>query len=614
MPRTAFLVAAINIVLVIALSVFVAERFAYHIERGTEQHLVTILNDAEEGWATIRSDGFKVIVGGLAEDEAARFRTVQLISGAVHKNRILDKTSVSQPDGLSPPRFSLEILRNVDRASLIGLIPTSTGRDAILDRVRNLHPDMQITDMLELADYTAPDGWESSVEFGLEQLKEIARSKVSITPNRIHVTAVSDTPEGQETLKQSLARGKPETLNLVLDISAPRPVITPFIFRLKVSGKQGTLETCSADTNHSRSRIIRALARVNLTKDISCDVGLGVPTTDWSTAVIQSIDALVELGSATVTFKDSDISLIVDHTVSQKQFDRTIGLLENTLPDLFSLKATLTPKPLAEGEAGGEVLPDFSATKSPEGIVELRGRLPDQLRKDAVTAYAASLFDKENIYNQTRIVEGLPDNWTLRSMAGLEALSHLHNGSLSVLPDAITIKGKSSQKDISSTVSRIFTTRIGTDGTYNIDVVFDENLVKTKEDSTVLSDEACETFVINILATRKIDFAPSSSTIETQSQSVIDEIANALVQCPDARFEISGHTDSQGSEESNMVLSQGRADAVLTALLDRRILTSKMISKGYGETRPIANNETEEGRAQNRRIEFRLIKETAKDG
>jgi OOP family OmpA-OmpF porin len=87
-----------------------------------------------------------------------------------------------------------------------------------------------------------------------------------------------------------------------------------------------------------------------------------------------------------------------------------------------------------------------------------------------------------------------------------------------------------------------------------------------------------------------------------------------LAECPDAQFEIRGHTDSQGGEESNLALSQGRADAVLNALLDRRVHTTKMISKGYGEAQPIADNATEAGRAKNRRIEFKLIKKETDDG
>jgi len=613
MRWTALLSGAISIVLACALAVFTAGKLVDHVERHTERRLVTILNEAGESWATVRADGFQVVIGGLAADEATRFRTIQLMNANVNENRVRDKTSVSQPDGLQPPRFSLEILRNVERVSLIGLIPTSQGRDSILERVRKLNPDTQVTDMLEQADHAAPDGWQTSVDFALSRLEQLPRSKVSITPERVKVTAVSETPEAEKSLKKKLASDKPENVNLVLDISAPRPVITPFQFRLKVNEGQGTLDACSADTSFARTKITHSLRGVGLTGGVACNVGLGVPTTDWADAVIMSVEAMAELKSGTITFTDSDIALIASDTVTQETFDTVVGKLENRLPKLFSLQAILTPKPLIDGQTGEVILPDFTATKSPEGLVQMRGRLPDELRKTTVSAYAASLFGDESIFNQTRIVEGLPDGWTVRSMAALEALSHMHNGSVIVQPDTISVRGRSAKEDISSIISRIFATRIGSNTNFESDVTYDANLdVEVAE--VGLTDADCEKQITAVLGARKINFAPSSSSIEEASLGVIDSIAEILSECPDARFEIAGYTDSQGGEDSNKALSQGRADAVLAALLQRRIRTTKMKSVGYGEADPIADNDTEEGRAQNRRIEFSLIQETSDDG
>lgn len=615
MRRTALLTAAISFVLASALAIFSAGKLVDHVERHTERQLITLLNGVGENWATVRADGFQVIVGGLAENEATRFRTLQLISGNINQGRVYDRTNVSQPDGLQPPKFSLEILRNVERVSLIGLVPVSTGREYILEQVRNLHTDTEVTDMLEQVDFPAPEGWKDAVDFGLSRLKQVPRSKISVTPKRVKVTAVSDTPEEQQSLQKSLAKNKPEILKLILDVSAPRPVITPFLFRLKVVEGQGVLEACSADTNFAGAKITRALYRVKITGNIPCQVGLGVPTTEWDAAVILSIEAMKNIGSGTITLSDSDISLIASQNVSQNTFDNAVGMLENSLPKLFSLQAILTPKPLIDGQTGEIILPDFTATKSPEGMVQMRGRLPDQIRKDAISAYAASLFGKDNIHNQTRIVENLPDGWIIRSMAGLEAMSHMRNGSVVVLPDEVIIKGRSAKDDISSIISRIFATRIGTSANYTVDVEFDENLVPTTPTEPLgISDQDCVKQITAVLGATKINFAPSSSSIEEASLGVIDSITEILLECPNAQFEISGHTDSQGSEGTNATLSQGRADAVLSALLDRRVLTAKMISKGYGETRPIADNSTEDGRAQNRRIEFKLIKKDTDDG
>ena len=88
----------------------------------------------------------------------------------------------------------------------------------------------------------------------------------------------------------------------------------------------------------------------------------------------------------------------------------------------------------------------------------------------------------------------------------------------------------------------------------------------------------------------------------------MDAIAELLKTCGDVKLEIQGHTDSQGREEMNLALSQARAQSVLNELQARRVLTSSFAAKGYGELQPIADNDSEEGRETNRRIEFRLIK------
>jgi OOP family OmpA-OmpF porin len=123
------------------------------------------------------------------------------------------------------------------------------------------------------------------------------------------------------------------------------------------------------------------------------------------------------------------------------------------------------------------------------------------------------------------------------------------------------------------------------------------------------SPEECVERINAILESRKITFAPGSAEIDTDARETIDRIAEAMKECEEVAMEIGGHTDSQGREEMNERLSQNRADAVLSALLARRVLTSNLTARGYGEAEPIADNDTEEGREANRRIEFRLLPE-----
>jgi OOP family OmpA-OmpF porin len=121
-------------------------------------------------------------------------------------------------------------------------------------------------------------------------------------------------------------------------------------------------------------------------------------------------------------------------------------------------------------------------------------------------------------------------------------------------------------------------------------------------------DAACAAEIAGILAADSIEFAAGSATLAPESERVVAEIAETLRACPDAAFEVGGHTDSQGSESGNQRLSEQRARAVLTALRSDELPLLAMTAKGYGESEPVADNATAEGRAQNRRIAFTLVR------
>lgn len=587
---------------------FMSNRAVDFLESETQTQVDSALLASGQNWATIRADGLLVHLTGLAPDEAARLRAIEVIGQMVDTRRLEDRTTVLQSSGIQEPRFSLEVLRNVDRISLIGLIPARAGRASILNKAEEIADGGAVTDMLESAEYALPEGWQRNLDYGLESLAELPRSKISITPDTVRITAVTESPSEKAEVEQLLARTKPDGTNLVMDISAPRPVITPFRFRMNLDGEFVRLLDCSADTKASRARILRAVAKAGHQGKGICNIGLGVPTTDWDTAIVQSIEALSALGGGTLTFTDSDVSLVALDTTKQDTFDRVIGKLENDLPQLFSLQAILPPKILESGAEAEQELPEFTATRSPEGLVQLRGRVPNELAKTSIGVYAKSLFGEESVYNQTRIDADLPDGWPIRVLAGLEGLSQLNNGSIIVQPELVSIKGVGAQEDISAEVSRVFATRLGDAKTYKIEVTFDPNLKpKRNELEAKLDARACETQINAVLDAQQIAFAPSSTNIEAESQGILDAIAEILRECEDATFVIEGHTDSQGREEMNLNLSQNRAEAVLAGLIQRRILTAGITAKGYGETQPIADNGTEEGRASNRRIAFRLI-------
>lgn len=110
-------------------------------------------------------------------------------------------------------------------------------------------------------------------------------------------------------------------------------------------------------------------------------------------------------------------------------------------------------------------------------------------------------------------------------------------------------------------------------------------------------------------AIKGITFETNKTIIRKSSEPTLQDALKVLNQFPEVKLEIQGHTDDQGDDAQNLVLSQGRADAVRDWFVQNGIAADRLTAKGYGETVPVGDNKTPEGREQNRRVEFKLVQE-----
>lgn len=115
--------------------------------------------------------------------------------------------------------------------------------------------------------------------------------------------------------------------------------------------------------------------------------------------------------------------------------------------------------------------------------------------------------------------------------------------------------------------------------------------------------------LVRTAAANPIIFASSSADIESGSLAVLDNIAALIIEAPGVSIRIEGHTDSDGEEDANRQLSQSRATAVLGELVSRGVESERLEAIGLGESVPIGSNETKDGKAANRRIEFVVVVE-----
>ena len=104
--------------------------------------------------------------------------------------------------------------------------------------------------------------------------------------------------------------------------------------------------------------------------------------------------------------------------------------------------------------------------------------------------------------------------------------------------------------------------------------------------------------------TTGIKFDVNKATIKPESMGTINYVVKMMTDHPELKFSVEGHTDSDGETAANQKLSEARSKSVLEAMVKLGISADRLTSKGHGESKPMAGNDTAEGKAQNRRVEF----------
>ncbi|MCA9669098.1 MAG: OmpA family protein [Myxococcales bacterium] len=113
-----------------------------------------------------------------------------------------------------------------------------------------------------------------------------------------------------------------------------------------------------------------------------------------------------------------------------------------------------------------------------------------------------------------------------------------------------------------------------------------------------------------IQISERVEFEVNKAVLKKVSFHVLDQVVDVMKKNTTIkRVEVQGHTDSSGSPDKNMSLSQARAESVMKYLITKGIEAERLQAKGYGQTKPVASNDTPEGKQQNRRVEFHIVEQ-----
>jgi len=245
----------------------------------------------------------------------------------------------------------------------------------------------------------------------------------------------------------------------------------------------------------------------------------------------------------------------------------------------------------AAGLAAAPVLADGTAAAAAPIVVS--GTVADDASKAALLARLRAVYGAERVVDQLAVGRvSAPPNWNehVARLIGPN-LKLVTRGQLQIDGTSVSLRG-----DVASEAQK---QQIASELALNLDPSYTVNnglRVAVTEQGTL--DAA--------LANRIIEFESGKAALTDSGKNILDQMSVALLRLKDKKVEVIGHTDNAGSRAGNLSLSQARAEAVKAYVVGRGVHPEMVSVSGEGPDRPVADNRTPEGRARNRRIEFKV--------
>jgi OOP family OmpA-OmpF porin len=240
----------------------------------------------------------------------------------------------------------------------------------------------------------------------------------------------------------------------------------------------------------------------------------------------------------------------------------------------------------------------FQAYKDPVAVtLTLTGYVPDNNVHAALAVAAARKFFNEKVVDNLKASIGAPYGFAAVVVPALGALSRLSTGTLVVSDREVKLSGDAFYDAAAVQI------RAGLGKDFPKDWQFKAE-ISVKPAAAPVDATVCQQLFADLLAKGRIQFESGRATIDPDSAGLLDRLVETAQRCPNVNIEIAGHTDGDGDAVFNQTLSEKRAQAVTDYLVKAGLPADRFTATGYGSTQPVAGNDTDEGKAQNRRIDF----------
>jgi OmpA-OmpF porin, OOP family len=421
-------------------------------------------------------------------------------------------------------------------------------------------------------------------------LKDILLDKSRVTVSGRDVTLAADAFSEEGRRSAVAAIEAVPGVRLVDDETRLVPEAKPFVWSAERDVVRVTL-TGSSPMPASKGKLLEA-ARADLGGVEVVDqtnLSRGAPPR-FDEAALLLLDQVAKLKDGKVTISDTNVSL--SGMARELGGREAIATALKNLPEGFSVASN-------EVKAPPYI---FQANKDPvASTLTLTGYVPDNAVHAAIVAAAGRKFFSEKVVDNLKASLGAPSGFAGAVVPALGALSRLSTGTLVVSDREVKLSGDA----LYETAPGQLRGNLVKDFPQGWQLKAD---ISVKPAAAPVDATVCQQLFSEVLGKGTIRFESGRSNLDPDSSGLLDHLIEIALRCPTANIEVAGHTDTDGDSATNQALSEKRAQAVVDYLVKAGLPTSRFTAAGYGSTQPVAANDTDDGKARNRRIEF-VVKE-----
>lgn len=485
--------------------------------------------------------------------------------------------------------FTFTVLRDGAKITLAGAVPPGDLREKLVDAIRKSGSGLTVVDELRPS-RGAPAAFGALADAGLSNLVKLSQGTLSISDSALSLSGRAADFSGYRDIRAALAK-LPAGTTLAKGLGPGDilpPVAAPFAFSAEL-GPAGIALSGAYPTEAAREKVLAAAKAIGVAVTDRLQIADGAPKGDWAGAASLLVAELGKLEAGRGSLTDGRAALA----------GRAKGLLaeEDFRNDLQALPAGFT---LTDLKIESRVVRPYRFNAERRGdTLTLIGHVPDAKARASVLDVARTYFEGDRI--DDRLQEGLgePSGFLAAVQTGLQELSRLADGaSLSISDGVAALKGAALFDAARDQIAQGFAQGLPQGFQRKIEVS------TAPLPPAVESLPDCQALYTNLLKTRTVRFKSGSADLSEASRAILDRLAVISLRCTTARVEIGGHTDNDGSPQSNAELSRRRAETVGVYLVRAGVAAARLEPVGFGETVPVAPNDTPENKAKNRRIEF----------